>query len=213
MYLFVSNNKGILIIFSGPSGVGKDSIIKEILKKRPNFELSISCTTRAPRTGEVHGKDYYFLSVKEFQNMIDNDEMLEYAIYCDNFYGTPKTKIENDINNGKVVILEIEVNGAEKIMKKCLGAVSIFVLPPSMEELGNRLIVRGTDEKNIILKRIKEAEKEIQKAHIYDYVIVNNNIDKCFDDIIKIIDSESRRVLQNRNTIERVLLSGRNNKL
>ena len=137
MYLFVSNNKGILIIFSGPSGVGKDSIIKEILKKRPNFELSISCTTRAPRTGEVHGKDYYFLSVKEFQNMIDNDEMLEYAIYCDNFYGTPKTKIENDINNGKVVILEIEVNGAEKIMKKCLGAVSIFVLPPSMEELGN----------------------------------------------------------------------------
>ena len=209
----MSNNKGILIIFSGPSGVGKDSIIKEILKKRPNFELLISCTTRAPRTGEVHGKDYYFLSVKEFQNMIDNDEMLEYAIYCDNFYGTPKTKIENDINNGKVVILEIEVNGAEKIMKKCLGAVSIFVLPPSMEELENRLIVRGTDEKNVILKRIKEAEKEIQKAHIYDYVVVNNNIDKCSDGIIKIIDSESRRVLQNRNAIERVLLSGRNNKL
>ena len=209
----MSNNKGILIIFSGPSGVGKDSIIKEILKKRPNFELLISCTTRAPRTGEVHGKDYYFLSVKEFQNMIDNDEMLEYAIYCDNFYGTPKTKIENDINNGKVVILEIEVNGAEKIMKKCLGAVSIFVLPPSMEELENRLIVRGTDEKNVILKRIKEAEKEIQKAHIYDYVVVNNNIDKCADDIINIIDSESRRVLQNRNAIERVLLSGRNNKL
>ena len=213
MYLFVSNNKGILIIFSGPSGVGKDSIIKEILKKRPNFELLISCTTRAPRTGEVHGKDYYFLSVKEFQNMIDNDEMLEYAIYCDNFYGTPKTKIENDVNNGKVVILEIEVNGAEKIMKKCLGAVSIFVLTRSMEELENRLIVRGTDEKNVILRRIKEAEKEIQKAHIYDYVVVNNNIDKCADDIINIIDSESRRVLQNRNAIERVLLSGRNNKL
>ena len=213
MCLVVNNKKGILVIFSGPSGVGKDSVIKRILEKCPNFELSVSCTTRIPRKGEIHGKDYYFLSKNKFKDMIDSDEMLEYATYCDNFYGTPKTKIKDNINDGKVVILEIEVNGAEKVMRKCRSAVSIFVLPPSMEELESRLIGRGTDEKNVILRRIKEAEKEIQKAHIYDYVVVNNNIDKCADDIINIIDSESRRVLQNRNAIERVLLSGRNNKL
>ena len=131
----MKKNKGMLIVLSGPSGAGKDTILGKLLENRSDVNLSISYTTRAPRLGEVDGKDYHFVDKEVFQKAIDDGEMLEYACYCGNYYGTPRFEVEKSLESGKSVILEIEVQGAEQIIKKCPDAVSIFIVPPSIEEL------------------------------------------------------------------------------
>ena len=144
---------GMLIVLSGPSGVGKDSVLKLILKERKDLRLSISYTTRLPRSGEVDGVDYHFVSKQEFEKLIDNGEMLEYATYCGNYYGTRSFEIDKELESGNSVILEIEVQGARQVIKKRKDAVSIFIVPSSVEELKNRLIGRGLDSEEIIKLR------------------------------------------------------------
>ena len=185
-----SKKSGMLIVLSGPSGVGKDSVLKLILSNRKDLKLSISYTTRAPRKGEVDGVDYHFVSREEFEDLIDNGEMLEYATYCGNYYGTRGFEIDKELSNGNSVILEIEVQGAKQVIKKRGDAVSIFILPSSLKELENRLIGRGLDNSEVINRRILEARKEIKSAVNYNYVVVNEKLPNCADDICKIIDSE-----------------------
>lgn len=183
-------NKGMLIIISGPSGTGKDTVLNRVLEKRDDINLSISYTTRLPRVGEVNGKDYNFISCDKFKKIIDDGGMIEYACYCENYYGTPKFEVEKSIDSGKSIMLEIEVQGAEQVIKKCPDAVSIFIAPPSLNELRRRLENRALDSEEIVNKRVLEAEKEIALAKNYDYIVVNENINSCANDICKIIDSE-----------------------
>lgn len=200
-----SKKRGLLIILSGPSGSGKDSVLKEILSERENIILSVSCTTRPPRTGEVDGQDYYFVDKEEFLASAKQGKMLEYACYCDNYYGTPAEKVEQQLQQGNSVILEIEVQGARDVMKKCPEAVSIFLLPPSLAELKNRLHGRGLDSQEIIEKRLMEAKNEIKLSCKYDYVVVNENLKKCAQDIIKIIDTQFFKYDNMKNKIDEVL--------
>ena len=182
--------KGNLIVISGPSGTGKGTIVKEILKKDDNLVISVSATTRSPRTGELNGKDYHFLNKDDFKALIKNDGLLEYAEYCDNFYGTPKSVVEKALNNGNDVILEIEVQGAQKIREKCPDSVSIFVAPPSMQELRARLKNRSTESDDIIDKRTAQAAIELKCANDYNYIVVNDRLDKCVQDVLSIINAE-----------------------
>lgn len=200
-----NKKRGLLIILSGPSGSGKDSVLKEILSERNNIYLSISCTTRAPRDGEIDGKDYYFMDKEEFLSSAKQGKMLEYACYCDNYYGTPAEKVENQLQQGTSIILEIEVQGARDVMKKCPEAVSIFLLPPSLCELKNRLYSRGSDSEEIIEKRLIEARNEIKLSCKYDYVVVNEDLKKCAQDIIKIIDAQFFKYDNMKNKIDEVL--------
>lgn len=186
----MKKNKGMLIVLSGPSGAGKDTILGKLLEKRDDVNLSISYTTRTPRLGEVDGKDYHFVDKEVFQKAIDDGEMLEYACYCGNYYGTPRFEVEKSLESGKSVILEIEVQGAEQIIKKCPDAVSIFIVPPSIEELKKRLKNRASDSEEAVIKRVSEAEKEISLAGHYRYIVVNDDVKLCTDNVSKIIDSE-----------------------
>ena len=167
--------KGLLIVISGPSGCGKGTILAEILKDE-KFFYSISATTRNPRPGEVDGVNYHFLTKEKFENLIETDGMLEYASYCDNYYGTPKKPVEDMLNEGKHVILEIEVQGAMKIMEKRPDAKFIFILPPSLKELRRRLNKRGTESEDVIEKRLNEAIGEIKKATKYYYSLRNGEV-------------------------------------
>ena len=198
-------NRGILIVLSGPSGTGKDSILRELKNMRDDFEISVSCTTRKPRPGEVHGKDYYFLTKSEFMNKVDAGDMLEWATFCDNYYGTPKHELENRLSEGLNIILEIEVQGAAHVIRNSSEAVSIFVLPPSVQVLKQRLKNRGLDSDKAIEMRTREAEREISLAENYDYVVVNDDLKECANDISKIIDSEKLRTIHRKNTIKEVL--------
>ncbi|MGN1044085.1 MAG: guanylate kinase [Acutalibacteraceae bacterium] len=200
-----TKKRGLLIILSGPSGSGKDSVLKEVLTERKDIILSVSCTTRAPRIGEIDGKDYYFVDKEEFLSSAKQGKMLEYACYCDNYYGTPAEKVEQQLQLGNSVILEIEVQGARDVMKKCPEAVSIFLLPPSLGELKNRLHGRGSDSCEIIEKRLIEAKNEIKLSCKYDYVVVNENLKKCAQDIIKIIDTQFFKYDKMKNKIDEVL--------
>lgn len=196
---------GMLIVLSGPSGVGKDSVLKLILKERKDLRLSISYTTRLPRSGEVDGVDYHFVSKQEFEKLIDNGEMLEYATYCGNYYGTRSFEIDKELESGNSVILEIEVQGALQVIKKRKDAVSIFIVPSSVEELKNRLIGRGLDSEEIIKNRILVAEKEILSATDYNYIVVNDKLSVCAEDISKIIDSEYMKSSRSGYIIDEVL--------
>lgn len=196
---------GMLIVLSGPSGVGKDSVLKLILKERKDLRLSISYTTRSPRSGEVDGVDYHFVSKQEFEKLIDDGEMLEYATYCGNYYGTRSFEIDKELKSGNSVILEIEVQGARQVIKKRKDAVSIFIAPSSVAELKNRLIGRGLDSEEIIKNRILVAEKEILSATDYNYIVVNDRLSICAEDISKIIDSEYMKSSRSGYIIDEVL--------
>lgn len=185
----MQEKKGKLFVVSGPSGVGKDTIVQEYLKKNEGH-LSISATTRNPRNGEKNGKDYYFLTEDEFKNWIKQDNFLEYAIYNNNYYGTPKSKIEEDLENGIDVFLIIEVQGAFQIKDKLKNAVLIFIMPPSIEELEKRIINRGLDSKEMIQNRLKIAIEEMNLSNKYDYVLVNNTIDSAVEKFKMIIKNE-----------------------
>ncbi len=197
----MSKRRGLLVVFSGPSGSGKGTVLKEALKKNDNLELSISVTTRAPREGEVDGVDYIFYSKEQFKELIMENGFLEWACFCENYYGTPRARIEALLSEGRDVVLEIEVQGAMKIREKCPDAVLIFNLPPSMEELKNRLVGRQTDSPEVIEKRLETAVWEISQAEKYDYIIVNDEVEKAADTLISTIEGEKCSAKRNKNLL------------
>ena len=187
------SNRGLLVVYSGFSGVGKGTIMKEMLKREESFRLSVSATTRAPRPGEVDGREYYFITKEKFLKMIDNDEFLEYAQYADNYYGTPQKAVEDMLNEGYNVFLEIEVQGGVQIMEKCPDCLSIFIVPPSLEVLEQRLRGRGTETEEVIEKRMKTALVEQGYTSQYDFVVENDIVEKTVDDIINIVKTEKEK--------------------
>lgn len=186
--------KGQLYVVSGPSGCGKDTIVRGLLKKRKNTWLSVSCTSRSPRSGEIDGKDYFFLTPQEFEKRIDEEDFLEYAKYADNYYGTPKSSIEEHLNKGEDVILVIEIQGALKVKELLPETLFIFILPPSMEELRKRLEGRGTESKEKIDKRFLRAYEEINEVNKYNYVVVNDEVSLAVSKVEAILVSERCRV-------------------
>ncbi len=187
--------KGLLIVVSGPSGAGKDTIVNKVVESMKNIKVSVSMTTREPREKEVEGKDYYFVTKEKFEECIKNDELLEYAtVHNNQYYGTPKAKIEEDINKGISVILVIDIQGALKIKEKIKEALFIFIMPPSMEVLKERLIARKTETKDKILERFKTAYKEINEYKKYNYIVVNDKLDVAVDKVESIIKAEKCRV-------------------
>lgn len=198
------NKKGILIVISGFSGAGKGTLVKELMKRYDNYALSVSATTRMPRTGEVNGREYFFKTREEFMKMIDEDKLIEYAEYVGNFYGTPKEYVDEQLNSGKDVILEIEIQGALKIKEKFPDTLLLFVTPPSACELKNRLVGRGTEDSNTIESRLKRASEEAQGIEKYDYFVINDDLDECVVRTHDIIQSEHSRASRNRNNIEKI---------
>ena len=185
--------KGLLIVISGPSGTGNGTVCKELLKNN-NFWFSVSATTRAPREGEVHGKNYYFMTKEEFQDKIEENDFLEYAEVYGNYYGTPKSKVVEMLDKGKDVILEIDIQGAIKVKENYKEGIFIFILPPSMEELKNRIIKRGTETEESLMTRFKSAYKEINYVSKYNYAVVNDKVNDAVEKIQSIIIAEKCRV-------------------
>lgn len=188
------NKKGLLLVVSGPSGTGKGTICKDIVAKHEDINLSISATTRNPRVGEVEGKSYFFKTKEEFEAMVDRGEFLEHAMIYDNYYGTPKKAIFDELDMGRDVILEIEMQGAMQIKEVFPQAVFIFVLPPSLQELRNRIVGRGTETEEQIEKRFNSAYDEIKLLGDYDYFIFNNIVEKSAEEILNILEVEKNKV-------------------
>ncbi|MBQ9730725.1 MAG: guanylate kinase [Bacilli bacterium] len=180
--------RGNLIIYSGPSGVGKGTVRKELFEMEDlHLKYSISMTTRKPREGELEGIDYFFVSRETFENAIANDELLEYAEFVGNYYGTPRAYVESLLEQGFNVMLEIEVEGAKKVMAKCPDAISIFLMPPSFDALERRIRGRRTEEEEIVQMRLSKARQEMNLQDKYQYVVVNDSVDKAKEEIAKII--------------------------
>ena len=189
------SERGLLIVFSGPSGVGKGTVRQEIFSTPDHkFEYSVSMTTRAQRPGEVDGKDYFFRSREEFEELIRNGQMLEYAEYVGNYYGTPLTYVNETLDKGIDVFLEIEVQGALQVKKKVPDAVFIFLTPPDFNELQERLVGRGTDSEEVIAQRIERAREEIALMSEYDYAIVNDEVPLAAERVKRVIEAEHFRV-------------------
>ena len=198
------NKKGLLIVLSGPSGVGKDTVIQKMLEDRDDVVVSLTSTTREMRAGETHGLEYNFISPEQFEKMIAAGELMEYAVYSGNYYGTPARPVETLRAEGKHVILEIEVLGAKKIREKCPDALSIFIMPPSMDSLRQRLLLRGTDSETEIENRLQIARGEIGRADEYDYIIINENIDISAAQLSSIITAADCRVERMADIIQEV---------
>ncbi len=182
--------KGILFILSGPSGVGKGTVRKRLFEEATELQYSISMTTRNMRPGEVDGVDYFYKSNQEFENLIEQNQLLEYAKYVSNYYGTPRAYVEETLEKGQDVFLEIEVQGALQVKENFPEGVFIFLFPPSLEELKNRIVNRGTESQELVLNRLKEARKEIEMMDAYDYVVVNDHVEHAVDKVKAIIQSE-----------------------
>lgn len=188
--------KGLLIIYSGPSAVGKDTLLKELLKdSNLNLALSVSMTTRAPRNGEKEGIDYFFVSKERFQQAIDNDELLEYAKYVDNYYGTPLQYVEDNRSRGKNVVLVIEMAGAKKVLEKIKdNVISVYIVPPSIEELEKRMRLRNIDSEESIIKRLNKAKEELNNNGFYDYKVCNDDFNRAIEEIRSIIIKEQSKI-------------------
>ena len=196
------NKEGILIVVSGFSGAGKGTIMKALLERYDNYALSISATTRNPRPGEEEGKAYFFKTTEEFEKMIAKDDLIEYAMYVGNYYGTPKAYVEEQLRAGKDVILEIEILGALKVKEKFPNTLLLFVTPPSAEELRKRLEGRGTETQEVIDGRMKRAIEEAEYMDQYDYLVVNDELDVCVEEMHHLIQGEHERCFRNQTFIE-----------
>lgn len=187
----VGNRLGICVVLSSPSGAGKTTISRRLLESDPEVKMSISCTTRAPRSNEIDGRDYYFVTKDKFKDMINEGAFLEHAEVFGHFYGTPRSFVEGQLNSGKDVVFDIDWQGTQQLRKKLNDQlVSIFILPPSMEELEKRLRARALDSDEVVQKRMKKASREISHWHEYDYVIVNENLQQAMSDVEKILQAE-----------------------
>lgn len=198
-------SKGTALIVSGPSGSGKDTILKKVFEAIPDIKFSISSITRAMRTGEIEGDKYNFISVDSFLEMLHNDELLEFNKYLDNYYGTPRKPVESVLNNGGEIIIEVDVNGAAQIREKLPEAVSVFIMPPSFEVLKARLSGRGTESEELVQKRLNEALREISRASEYDYIVINDDLSIAVDDFVSIIRSERNKTNKNIHLVNEVL--------
>lgn len=196
---------GMLIVVSGPAGVGKGTIVRALSEKWEDVELSVSATTRSPRAGEIEGEHYHFCDQESFNRMVQDGELLEWVEYCGNFYGTPAARVLKQINAGKVVLLEIEVEGAMAIRGKFPDSVLVFVLPPSLEILKRRITGRGTETAEVISKRLKRAEEEFAFLPEYDYFVVNDLVDCSIAELRGIMEAERLRVKRNSDLAERYL--------
>ena len=183
--------RGMLVVVSGPSGVGKGTICERILARDRQLTMSVSATTRSPRAGETEGEDYFFKTVDEFEGMITRGELLEYMhVFGLNYYGTPLSYVESQRTLGKDVILEIEVNGAEQVKQAHPDALTIFIMPPSKEALLKRLTGRGTEAHEVVARRIQEADAEMEKARQYDYIVVNDDLETAVCEVLSILEAE-----------------------
>lgn len=197
--------KGLLVVISGFSGSGKGTLMKELLKRYDDtYALSISATTRSPREGELHGREYFFVTKAEFEKMIENEELIEYAGYVGNYYGTPKPYVLSKLLEGKDVILEIEVQGATDLKKRYPEAVMIFITPPDKKTLEKRLVGRGTESKAQIENRLKRAAKEADSIKNYDYLIINDDIDETVEKIHNLIQVQHCLIKYNKEVIEKI---------
>jgi len=203
----LSKRKGTLFVISGPSGAGKGTVLKSFLEQSGNEDvfLSVSATTRAPRAGETDGVNYYYKTTEEFESMIANDQLFEWASFCGNYYGTPKEPVLRMLEEGKDVILEIEVQGAMKVKEAYPVGVTIFVLPPSFEELRNRIVGRKTESEEVIDQRLKTAAWEFTHITNYDYILLNDTVEDASQRLKSIVEAERCRVDKNLNLIEEVL--------
>ncbi|MBQ2266185.1 MAG: guanylate kinase [Clostridia bacterium] len=198
-------NKGGVFVVAGPSGSGKDTLFKELFKRKPEIKFSISSITRPMRVGEVEGEKYNFITREKFLNMLENDELLEYNEYIGNYYGTPKAPVIAAIEKGEDILIEVDVNGAKEICQKLPEAVTVFIMPPSYQELKRRLSGRGTETQDLIDKRMKEAISEIARATEFDYIVVNDDLQTAVDDIIEVISSSRLTLKRQKNLIDGVL--------
>ena len=198
------DRKGVLVVVSGFSGVGKGTIMHRLIEKYEGYALSISATTRSPRAGEMDGREYFFHTKEEFRRMIARDELVEYACYCDNYYGTPRKYVEEQMAQGKDVILEIEIQGALKIKAKYPDALLLFIMPPSGAALRERLIGRGTETAEVIEARLERAKAEADGIDSYDYILVNDNLEVCVDQMHELVCCQHWKVGNNEKFIEKV---------
>ncbi len=185
--------KGLIVCVSGPSGVGKGTVIAELLSRRTTMTHSVSITTRAPRPGEYDGVSYYFRKKEDFERMLREGEILEYDCYCDNYYGTPKTPLEQMVNAGTDVLMDITVPGSLTVMENYPEAITLFLLPPSFTELERRLRKRGTECEDILARRLQNAREEIGKANLFQYVIINDDLEQTANKILTVVEAEHCR--------------------
>lgn len=197
-------NKGILIVVSGFSGAGKGTLMKKLVEEYEGYSLSISATTRKPRPGEENGREYFFLTREEFEQKIADNALIEHAQYCDNYYGTPRDYVEEQMALGRDVILEIEIQGALAVKKQYPDAVLLFVAPPSAEELRRRLLGRGTETEKVVDKRLRRAKEEAQGIEAYDYLLINDDLETCVKELHAIIDAAHHAPVRNEEFIEKI---------
>lgn len=200
----MKRHKGILIVVSGFSGAGKGTLMKQLISSYDNYALSISMTTRSPRAGETDGKEYFFVSKEQFEQTISENGLVEYACYCGNYYGTPRKYVEEQLEMGKDVILEIEIQGALKIRKQFPDALLLFVMPPSAQELKKRLVGRGTEPEDVIQKRLSRAAEEADGIEEYDYIVVNDKLEDCVKEMHGLIMAAHETPLRNLDFINKV---------
>lgn len=197
-------DRGILVVLSGFSGAGKGTIMKRLMEKYDDYALSISVTTRPPREGEQDGREYFFRTRREFEELIAQDALIEYAQYVGNYYGTPRAYVEEQLRSGRDVILEIEIQGALKVKERFPDTLLLFVTPPSARELEERLKMRGTESADTIRERICRAKEEAREMPGYDHLLVNDDLEECVDTMHQVIRSEHRRVLRNQAFIQKI---------
>lgn len=197
-------SRGILVVVSGFSGSGKGTVMKRLMEKYDNYALSVSATTRAPRSGETDGKEYFFRTREEFEKLIREDALIEYAQYVGNYYGTPRSYVEEQLAAGRDVILEIEIQGARKIKAKIPEVLRVFVTPPSMEELKSRLVGRGTETPEVIESRLARAAQEAEGVEEYDYILINDDLEEAVDHLHEMICSEHSRIARNKDFVRTI---------